>query len=120
MKILVKLPTKKRKEKFFSTLDIFYNLLDDIENTAFLITLDDDDDDMVNDEVLNKLTGYKNLSYTVGKSIHKLSATNRDLEKFNDWDILVLASWVGGPCCSTLTTLLFESNFVTILPINMK
>lgn len=92
MKILVKLPTKKRKEKFFSTLDIFYNLLDDIENTAFLITLDDDDDDMVNDEVFNKLTGYKNLSYTVGTSIHKLSATNRDLETFNNWDILVLAS----------------------------
>ena len=91
-KIIVKLPTKKRKEKFFSTIDIFYNLCLDIENIHFLITLDDDDDEMNNEEVKTKLSSYKNLTYYFDHSTSKLYATNRDLEKYTDWDIMVLAS----------------------------
>lgn len=92
MKILVKLPTKKRKDKFFETLDIFYKLCEDIEKTSFLITLDNDDTEMNNEFVKNKLKLYQNLDYTFGDSPSKLFATNRDLENFQDWDILVLAS----------------------------
>jgi hypothetical protein len=92
MKILVKLPTKFRKDKFFNTLDIFYNLCDDIDNTFFLITLDNDDYIMNTNEVKEKLSSYKHLTYYFDNSISKLSATNRDLDKFTNWDILVLAS----------------------------
>jgi hypothetical protein len=91
-KILVKLPTKFRKEKFFTTLDIFYKMCSDLENTFFLITIDDDDDVMNSEEVSKKMKSYKNLNFYSGYSKSKLSATNRDLEKFTDWDIMVLAS----------------------------
>lgn len=92
MKILVKLPTKGRKEKFFSVLDIFYNLCEDGKNTHYLITLDNNDFTMNRNDVKNRLSEYENLNYIFGNSISKLSATNRDLEKFNNWDVLVLAS----------------------------
>jgi len=92
MKILVKLPTKGRKEKFFSVLDTFYDLCEDVENTNYLITLDNNDYTMNRQDVKNSFSEYENLNYTFGNSVSKLSATNRDLDKFNDWDILVLAS----------------------------
>jgi hypothetical protein len=92
MKVMIKMPTKGRKEKFFSTLDIFYNLCENPKKTHFLITLDYDDEVMNNEEVRQKLNTYLNLNYTYGESISKLSATNRDLDNFNDWDILILAS----------------------------
>lgn len=91
-KILVKLPTKKRKDKFFDTLNMFYFLCADLENTHFLITLDNDDTIMNTPEVKEKMDSYSNLTYYFGDSKSKLFATNRDLEKFTDWDIIVLAS----------------------------
>jgi hypothetical protein len=57
-----------------------------------MITLDDDDKLMNNNVVINKLKNYKNLLYFFGESTSKISAVNRDMEKFNDWDILLLAS----------------------------
>lgn len=92
MRILIKLPTKARKENFFSTLDKFYGLAENVDNLTFLITLDENDNIMNTDEVRQKLNSYKNLFYLYGNSKSKLDAANRDLEKFNDWDILLLAS----------------------------
>ena len=37
MKVMIKMPTKGRKEKFFSTLDIFYDLCENTKMTYFLI-----------------------------------------------------------------------------------
>jgi len=92
MKILVKLPTKLRKEQFFNTLDKFYSQCDDINKTIFVITMDNNDNVMNTDEIKEKLSEYKNLYYNFGDSISKLYATNRDLNKYKDWDIMVLAS----------------------------
>lgn len=92
MNILVKLPTKKRKEKFFEVLDKFYLLAEDITKLQFVITMDNDDNIMKTYEVEQKLKSYVNLNYDFGDSSSKLFATNRDLEKYNNWDILVLAS----------------------------
>jgi hypothetical protein len=92
MKILVKLPTKLREEQFFNTLDKFYSLCDDINNTIFVITLDNDDVIMNTDKVKEKFSNYKNLFYNFDNSTSKLYATNRDLNKYNEWDIMVLAS----------------------------
>jgi len=92
MKILVKLPTKFRKSKFFSTVDKFYQFANNEDSLHFMITLDNDDYVMNTQEVKSKLNEYKNLKYIYGDSKNKLDATNRDLEQCDDWDILILAS----------------------------
>jgi hypothetical protein len=92
MKLLIKFPTRGRKEKFFSVLDKYYSNLSDLDNTTFLISLDKDDTQMNNNEVVNKLKTYKNLKYFYGSSKNKVEAVNRDINKVNDWDIVLLAS----------------------------
>jgi hypothetical protein len=92
MKLLIKFPTRGRKEKFFSVLDKYYSNLSDLDNTTFLISLDKDDTQMNNTEVVNKLKTYKNLKYFYGSSKNKVDAVNRDITKVNDWDIVLLAS----------------------------
>lgn len=92
MRLLIKFPTRGRKEKFFSVLDKYYSHLSDLDNTTFLISLDKDDTQMNNTEVDNKLKGYKNLKYFYGISKNKVEAVNRDINKVNDWDIVLLAS----------------------------
>lgn len=91
MNILIKFPTRNRREKFFQVLDLYYNLLDDINKTEFLITIDEDDLSMNNQLTLDKLIQYKNLNFTVGTSENKIHAVNRDIVEKN-WDILLLAS----------------------------
>lgn len=91
MKILIKFPTRGRKDKFFNVLDLYYNLLDDIDNTKFQITIDDDDPTMNDETVLNKLSSYKNLEVNIGLSDNKIHAINRDIT-ISDWDIILIAS----------------------------
>jgi len=92
MKILVKFPTRNRRDKFFSTLDKYYKLVKDKKNLFFVISLDSDDITMNNPEVFSKLNKYENLKYFVGYSKSKIDAVNRDVDKFEDWDIILLAS----------------------------
>lgn len=92
MKLLVKFPTRARKDKFFHTLDLYYSLLSDIENTKFVITLDSDDVIMNSIECRERLNGFPNLSYYYGESKTKIEAVNADMESQKDWDILLLAS----------------------------
>jgi hypothetical protein len=91
MKLLIKFPTRGRPEKFFEVLDIYYNFLFDIDKTIFQITIDEDDTLMNNNNVINKLKNYKNLSYNIGISGTKIASVNRDII-VGDWDILLLAS----------------------------
>ena len=92
MKILVKFPTRGRKEVFFKVLDKYYELLDDIDNTIFVITCDLDDKEMNDESVIKKLETYKNLFFYFGNSKTKIEAVNSDLDKHNDYDIILLAS----------------------------
>jgi hypothetical protein len=80
MKLLIKFPTRGRKSKFFEVLYKYIDLLDDVNNTYFLITLDKDDKEMYNQNTIDKLKEIKNLSYFFGKSENKVSAINRDLK----------------------------------------
>ena len=91
MKILIKFPTKGRKEKFFSVLDKYYELSDDIGSIEFQITIDEDDTTMNNGSVLDKLKTYKNLKIDLGKSENKIHAINRNIT-VSDWDIILIAS----------------------------
>jgi len=92
MKLLIKFPTRGRTEKFFSVLDKYYSMLDDLDNTEFCITIDDNDTTMNNDKVLDRLDTYKNLYWYVGFSKTKIEAINANMEEFNDFDIVLLAS----------------------------
>ena len=91
MKILIKFPTRNRKDIFFNTLNKYYNYLDDIDNVKFVITCDIDDKSMNNKEVKELLDSYKNLKYYFGNSKTKIEAINNDLEDLV-FDILLLAS----------------------------
>jgi hypothetical protein len=91
MKILVKFPTRDRKDKFFDVLQKYYDFALDKKNMKFLITLDEDDISMNCDEVKERLKGFDNLEYVFGVSKSKIDAVNRDITD-GDWDIILLAS----------------------------
>lgn len=93
MKLLIKFPTKGRREKFFDVLNKYYSLAKDIENLIFQITLDVDDTTMNNLETFEDLQKYKNLIFNVDNSSNKIHGINRDIDKVkDDWQILLLAS----------------------------
>lgn len=92
MKLLIKFPTRNRKNKFFKVLKQYQNLCEDIDNTHFLITLDNDDETMSPNEVNDIFNTFKNIRVVYGNSDSKIHAVNRDIELVNDWDIVLLAS----------------------------
>jgi hypothetical protein len=92
MKLLIKFPTRGRKEMFFNVLNKYYEYLDDLENTKFVISCDEDDKTMNNYEVIEEFKNYKNLNFYFGDSKSKIEAVNSDLEKDEDYDIILLAS----------------------------
>lgn len=92
MKLLIKFPTRGRKEKFFEVFKQYQNLCEDLDNTYFLVTLDNDDEDMKSSEVEEMFNTFKNVKVIYGDSTSKIHAINRDIEMINDWDIVLLAS----------------------------
>jgi hypothetical protein len=92
MKLLIKFPTRGRKNKFFTVLKQYQKLCEDIDNTFFLITLDNDDKEMNSPEVEDIFNTFKNLKYVYGDSTSKIHAVNRDIETVDEWDIVLLAS----------------------------
>lgn len=92
MKLLIKFPTRDRKNKFLLTLKKYYNFLSKKNDVHFLITMDEDDSEMNNDDIKEILNSYENLTYYYGNSKTKIEAINKDLEKITNWDIVLLAS----------------------------
>ncbi len=92
MKILIKFPTRQRPEKFFTVLNKYYEYANDINNLSVLVTCDEDDSTMNNNEVKEHFSQYPNLKVIFGHSNNKIHAVNRDAEYFPDYDILLLAS----------------------------
>jgi len=92
MKLLIKFPTRNRRNKFLNVLKIYHNFLSKNVDVKFLITMDEDDLEMNNDLVREVLSQYKNLIYFYGNSKTKIEAINADIEKVTEWDILLLAS----------------------------
>lgn len=94
--ILIKIPTRGRRAKFFAMLDQYLSLLSSPEHVEFLIVLDDDDMTMTPDMVNGRfdwLRKFYNVSITPiwGLSENKIHAVNRDTPE-TGWDILVLSS----------------------------
>jgi hypothetical protein len=96
-KLVVKFPSRGRPEKFFNIIDNCIPYIEDKENTYFLLTLDEDDTSMNNKKVLAKIKWLENfwkikIIIEIGTSKNKIDAVNRDLDKYQDWDILLLLS----------------------------
>lgn len=90
-KLLIKFPTRGRVEKFFSTLDKYYEFLSGKCNVKFLITCDNDDIVMNNSEVKNRFKNYTNLEVEYGNSKSKIEAINAGVMQ-QDFQIVLLAS----------------------------
>lgn len=91
MKLLIKFPTRNRKEQFFETFKKYQEFITE-DTTKFSITIDEDDLSMNNQDVINEITSYINTEVTIGKSLSKIDAINRDIDVNSDWDIVLLAS----------------------------
>ncbi len=91
MNLLVKFPTRARPDKFFQVLDKYYELLDDLDQTQFIISCDHDDLTMNCKSSIEKLKSYKNLKFYFGDNKNKIEAINADMERL-EFDIILLAS----------------------------
>ncbi len=92
MKILFKLPSRSRPERFFKTLDNLHTMIVDKENFHIACTLDEDDYSMNNQEVRARITAYPNTTAMFGYSKSKIDAFNRDMLDIDGWDICVAVS----------------------------
>lgn len=91
-KILVKFPTRSRPDKFLHILSECIRLSKS-EHTNYLITYDDDDSSMTS-SVLDKAKSFLpgKVQTIGGVSKSKIDACNRDLDAYQDWNIIVLLS----------------------------
>lgn len=90
-KILFKLPSRGRPERFFKALDSIIHNVKDTDNYHVSCTLDMDDETMNNEEVISRIREIKNVSIEWGLSTSKINAVNRNIPNI-DWDILLVAS----------------------------
>lgn len=95
MKLLIKFPIRERKEKFLTTLDRYYYLTKDKDNTFFLISIDEDDKILNQDSFLDLLENkYDNMEIFINKNVgSKIGACNANIQDTEwEWDIVLLAS----------------------------
>lgn len=90
-KILFKLPSRGRPERFFKALDSIIDNLQDLENYWVSCTIDSDDTLMNNEEVISRIRTRKNVSIECGLSDSKIHAVNRSIPDI-EWDIIVIDS----------------------------
>lgn len=90
-KILFKLATRGRVERFFNSLDSIVNNVADVDYYHVSVTADNSDLLMNNDEVKERIAQYKTVSIEWGISESKIHATNRSIPDY-PFDILVNSS----------------------------
>lgn len=94
-RILIKFPTRNRPQKFIQCIKDMYIGMGDKTNTKVVVTADLNDPTMYNRQVLEAVRPFiinYGLEINFGVSEGKIHAVNRDLEQYNDWDIIVLMS----------------------------
>lgn len=92
MKITYLFPSKSRVDKFFNVLENI-KTLSATDNYDVVAVLDNDDTEMNNDEVRERLSQYPNVKPYYGISIGKVNAINREINKIPiDTTIVALQS----------------------------
>lgn len=89
MKILFKYTSRSRPDNFFRGLNSIVNNLSNKEDYHVLCTFDADDNQYLDEDFINKVNSYENISYYFGISTSKIYAINRDIPLAPKWDILV-------------------------------
>lgn len=92
MRILIKYTSRSRPLRFFEGLKNITDMVNDKHNYAILCSLDEDDTTMNTLGVQEEISRFPNTGFVYGTSKSKIDAINRDIEKVNDWDILVCMS----------------------------
>lgn len=87
-RILIKYATRGRSQYFLKAIsNIMFTIHD--QNYMILVSIDDDDLSMANDNMNALFMTNDNLLLCTGPHETKISAINRDMDKAGDWDILV-------------------------------
>jgi len=91
-RLLIKFPTRNRPEKFKKVFQLYIDFLSGKHDVKFVVTMDEDDLTMNNDEIKNWLNSLPiKIKYVYGHSKSKIQAVNADLDDENA-DVLLLAS----------------------------
>ena len=98
-RLVIKLPTRGRPQKFISILDRYVNFCSGMRDVQFVISMDHDDPTMNNQNMISLLSRMQNqldnrLHFAYGSSKCKIEACNANLDlvrKLNP-DIIMLAS----------------------------
>lgn len=91
-KILFKITTRSRPERFFESLMSIIDNLANKKDYFILVSADIEDVKMFNPKVRDILDGIDNLKIYYGVSYSKINAINRDMPLAPDFDILVNVS----------------------------
>jgi len=78
-RLLIKIPTRSRREQFFNRLDEYYRNLSGQVRYQFLISCDTDDTQMNNEQVKKRLGQYPNLTVYFDDNVSKVSAYNQGI-----------------------------------------
>lgn len=98
MKILVKFPTRGRKDLFFKTFNKFHEL-SITDKVSYLVSIDLDDSIMNETHTLDLISSYPNTTVVCGYSKNKADAVNRDVNTYKEeWDIVIVAADDTVPC----------------------
>jgi hypothetical protein len=108
-KLIIKFPTRNRPEKFKKVLQLYIDALSGKHDVKFVITMDDDDQTMNNEEIKNWLNSLPvNVKYNYGNSKTKIQAVNADLEN-EEADVLLVASDDMIPQIQNYDDIIFQS-----------
>lgn len=88
MKILYKFASRSRPDRLFKCLDNMHAMMRH-DNFEIQLTADWNDEVMFNRAVADKATSYPNTHIVYSRSFDKVSAINRDMCLYVDWDILI-------------------------------
>lgn len=92
MKILIKFPSRSRRNKMFACIDNIISMSKH-DDYKIQLTLDYDDRDVVGDDVKERIASYGDKVHAIyGHSSGKIFAVNRDMEFSGEWDILISVS----------------------------
>ena len=93
-RLLIKFPTRSRPEKFKARLDRYLSYLSGRHQVRFVISMDEDDATMNNEEIrawLEERQRIADIKYCYGRSKTKIEACNADMEG-EEGDVLLVAS----------------------------
>jgi len=114
-KLVIKFPTRNRPDKFKSVLEKYINMLSGKHEVEFVISMDNNDPTMNNENIKNWFEEKKqktNINYHYGDSKNKIEACNANMEGVTG-DVLLLASDDMVPQTQGYDDVIFQTFFQT-------